>query len=458
MKTKSLLLLPLALSSSCLFAQDEPQLNIVYILADDLGIGDLGCYGQEKIKTPNIDKMASQGIQFMQHYSGSTVSAPSRCCLLTGLHTGHSKVRGLPAFTATGAPVDFQDSDILVSSVLQDAGYNTAMIGKWGLAEGGMESMPLNRGFDYFFGNKTHKDAHHYYPEYLWENNNKVLYPNNDTENTEGEYSNDLFTDKAVDYINEQSSDTPFFLYLAYGLPHYELTVPSDSKEPYQGLGWDERKLKKGHYFNDEDGNITYAGMVSRLDKYVGEILQMLEEKGLDKNTIVFFSSDNGPEYDNGFFESAKDFRGKKRDLYEGGIRAPFIAFCPEKIVSGVHTEYVSAFWDMFPTFLDIANIKTDTYKNDGISMLPTLVGDKQKEQHDYLYWETNMKQGPIQAVRMGKWKSVKFLSKPMELYDLSVDVSESNNVANQYPKIVSKMERIIKDAHIPSSDFPMDK
>ena len=452
---KKFILLPLFTGIVSL-SQAQDRMNIVFILADDLGIGDVGCYGQDKILTPNIDMMAENGMLFTQHYSGAAVSAPSRCSFLTGLHTGHSQVRGLPGFTASGQPVDMRPKDITIAQVLQKAGYHTAIIGKWGMAEAGMEAMPTRKGFDYFFGYKTHGDAHHYYPEYLWRNEEQVFYPDNDTENTTGEYSNDIFTQEAIAYIENHASGEPFFLYLPYCLPHYEITVPEDSKAQYRDLGWEERKLSRGHYRNDPEGNVSYAGMVSRLDRYVGQIIEVLREKGIEKNTLVIFSSDNGKEYDNGFFNSNMGLRGQKRDLYEGGLRAPLVVYCPGTIPAGIKSSHLSAFWDFYPTFAEIAGVKVSGV--DGLSMLPTMTGKGKQKEHRYLYWETNMKQGPIQAVRYGKWKAVKFLGKPIELYDLTQDPAETSDIASAHPEIVAEIETILSSARVEHPEYPMDR
>ena len=458
MKTSMLLVAgsTLALCAACsATAEDNQKPNIIYILADDMGVGDLGCYGQTKIKTPAIDKMAEEGMLFTQHYAGAAVSAPSRCSLLTGLHTGHATVRGLPKFSASGNPVDMTDKDITLGNLLQQEGYQTACIGKWGLAEGDMSSMPLNRGFNYFFGYKTHVDAHHYYPEYLWRNNEKVPLPQNNTKAKTGDYSNDLFTKEALEYIR-QHQDKPFFLYLAYTTPHLELTVPEDSKEQYKNLGWPVRKLGGGHYYNDEDGNVAYAGMISRMDSYVGKVLCLLKELEMDENTIVCFSSDNGPEYDNGFFNSNGSLRGVKRELYEGGIRAPFIVRWPGKVKAGSLTKHLSAFWDVLPTFCELAGAE-EKVQTDGLSFLPTLLG-KEQPKHDYLYWETNMKQGPIQAVRMGNWKGVKFLDKPMELYDLDADPHEQNDIASEHDEVVKTITHLMETGRTPHPEYVLDR
>lgn len=429
--------------------------NIIYILADDLGIGDLGCYGQQHILTPCIDQMASEGMLFTNHYAGAAVSAPSRCSLLTGLHTGHSYVRGLPNFSASGQPVDMPDGTRTLAHLLSERGYHTAIIGKWGLAEGDRSSMPLNRGFDYFFGSKTHVDAHHYYPTYLWRNNEKVCLPGNNPNTKSGSYSNDLFTQEALQYIRQHHAQ-PFFLYLSYTIPHFEITVPEASKKAYLGLNWPKRKLSQGHYNNDKEGNVAYAGMVSRMDDYVRQILDLLKQLGIDENTLICFSSDNGPEYDNGFFNSTASLRGRKRDLYEGGIRAPFIVRWPGKVAAGATSHHLSAFWDVAPTLCEIAG-KPMKETTDGISFLPTLLG-KRQHAHDYLYWETNMKEGPIQAVRFGQWKAVKYLDKDIQLYDLSTDPYEKTNVAESHPKEIKKVKKILGKARVTHPEYPMDR
>lgn len=432
------------------------QPNIIYIMADDLGYGDLGAFGQSKIKTPHLDKMAQQGMIFTQHYAGSTVCGPSRTVLMTGLHTGHAPVRGNPRWTATGKAVDIPAEEILVAEELKQAGYATAVIGKWGLAEAGMESMPLNQGFDYFYGFKTHRAAHHYYPEELWENNTAFPLPNNNIQDKKGEYMHDTFAEKAIDFI-EQQKKNPFFLYLAFTIPHYELTVPEESKAPYLNLGWEERKMKQGHYRHDEEGHTTYAGMVSRMDRDIGTILKTLDKLGLTKNTLVVFTSDNGHEFDRNFFNSNGPLKGKKRDLYEGGIRVPTIAYWPGTVPAQSKTEHISAFWDFYPTACELAGVQAQK-KIDGISYVPTLKGQTNNQQkHDFLYWEFNEKQGPIQAIRKGKWKAVQFLGKPMELYDLSKDLGETENLAHKQAEIVEQMQALFLSARTENANFPLE-
>ncbi len=436
--------------------------NIIYIMADDLGYGDIGSYGQQKIKTPNLDKLALDGMRFTQHYAGSTVCGPSRASLLTGLHSGHSPIRGNPRWTNSGKPVDLSHQDNTLAKMLKKQGYSTAAIGKWGLseaAENDHQSMPLAQGFDYFFGVKTHSEAHHYYWHRLFENNQAYLLKQNDYLTNTGIYTHDLFTDKAIDFVNRQKTEQPFFLYLAYTIPHLALTVPEDSKKPYQSLGWPKRAMKtNGHYKNDLEGNTTYAGMVSRMDKDIGKLLNVLKQKGIDENTLVIFTSDNGHEYDNNFFNSNGPLRGKKRDLYEGGIRVPMIAKWPKVIKDNSESAHLSAFWDMMPTFCQISG-SINCPKTDGISLLPTLAGKPhQQEKHSYLYWEFNEKQGPIQALRHKQWKLVKFKDKPAELYNLTTDIAESNNVAKQEPKILTAMLAMLSESRSEHPEFTLQK
>jgi len=431
--------------------------NIIYIMADDLGYGDVGSYGQQRIRTPNLDKMAIEGMRFKQHYSGSTVCMPSRAVLLTGYHTGHNTVRGNPRWTATGEAVDLKLEDVTVAEELKRAGYETAIIGKWGLAESNMISMPLAQGFDYFYGYRKHKTAHHYYPDTLYQNDNAIV-TGNKVEEKIGQYSHDTFADEALDYITRNINNS-FFLYLAFTIPHYELEVPEDSKEPYKNLNWEERTLpsRKGGYQHDVDGNVTYAGMVSRMDRDIGRLFEKLKELNLDTNTLVIFTSDNGHQYDNGFFDSNGPFKGKKRDLYEGGIRIPMIARWPGKIKEGSQSEHISAFWDFLPTVCDIAGIEPTEKDIDGISYLPTLLGKKYQKEHDYLYWEFNEAGGPVQAIRKNQWKAVKYLNKKVEIYNLDNDIGEENNLAQELPDLTREMTELLKKARTQNPNFKLE-
>ncbi|HZX73320.1 MAG TPA: arylsulfatase, partial [Cyclobacteriaceae bacterium] len=370
-------------------AQNSRKPNVILIVADDLGFGDLGFDGQTKIKTPNIDKLAKEGMIFTQHYAGTAVCGPSRAAFLTGVNTAHATVRELSEWSLTGKPADLTPQDVTFAKELKRAGYNTAIIGKWGLDEGGTTGNPLLQGFDYFYGFKTHREAHHYYPEYIWKNNEKVMLPENNCEKKLGVYSNDAFAQEAIGYIQTHTKD-PFLLYLPFTIPHNELTVPADSKAQYENQGWPVRPMQVAHYHHDPDGNISYAGMVTRLDGYVGQIMEELKKQKLDENTLVIFTSDHGPGFDNGFFDSNGPFRGGKLTMYEGGLRVPFAARWPGKIKAGVTTNQPVAFWDFLPTACDIAGVKPSA-KIDGISYLPTLTGkEKNQKTHDYFYWEVN--------------------------------------------------------------------
>ena len=434
--------------------------NIIFILADDLGYGDVGFNGQDKIKTPNIDKLAANGMIFTNHYTGSSVCGPSRAVLMTGKHTGHSTVRGNPRWTASGNPVDIKTEDVTVAEELKRAGYTTGIVGKWGLAENLTEGVPNKQGFDYFYGFNQHSPAHHYYPKTIFENENELTIEGNDPQTKEGQHIHYLMTQKATDFIDKHYKE-PFFLYLAYTIPHFELTILEKEKEQYKNLGWPKRKMTPGHYRHDEDGHITYAAMVSTMDRDIGNLVKQLENLGVADNTLIVFTSDNGHEYDdlkNEFFNSNLDFKGHKRDLYEGGIHTPFVAYWPNTIKASSITNHVSAFWDFLPTACELAGIRPSD-KIDGISYAPTLLGnDYQQEKHNYLYWEFNESQGPIQAVRQNNWKAVKFDQKPIELYDLNQDIGEQNNIAEQNPEKAKELLYLINNSRTEHPEFPLVK
>ena len=438
-------------------SQTSKKPNIIIILADDLGWGDVGFNGQQKIKTPNLDRMAKEGMKLIQFYAGSAVCAPSRAALLTGVNTAHAHIRGLPGWTADGK-VDLLDEEVTFAEELKRAGYKTAIIGKWGMEEGAGTGMPNNQGFDYFYGYKTHIEAHHYYPEYIWENGNKIMLPKNKTAETKGDYSNDVFTQRAIGFINK-NKNSPFLLYLPYTIPHNEITVPEDSKKQYENLGWEKREMKQGHYYHDPEGNTTYAGMVSRLDGYVGKIQSELRRLKIDENTLILFTSDNGSSYDNGFFNSNGPYRGKKLQLYEGGIIVPSFAVWPAVIKSSTESRTPLAFWDIVPTLCDIAGIKPSA-KVDGASFLNDLRGEHNETLKDrMLYWEINPPEaGPSQAVRWGKWKALKFWEKPTELYDLSADISESRDVAKENMDVVEELEKYMKETRTHNNLFSIEK
>ena len=413
--------------------------NIIFILADDLGYGDLGCYGQKVIKTPHIDRLAAEGTQFTDCYAGSTVCAPSRCCLMTGLHTGHAYVRG-------NQRVPLPPEEVTVAEILKEAGYKTGIVGKWGLGEPGTTGIPNRQGFDYWFGYLNQGRAHNYYPEYLWKNEEKYFLEGNQAGEKE-QYSHDLFTREALDFVTRHK-DRPFFLYLAYTIPHANnelgretgdgMEVPS--YEPYADEKWPTPQ--KGH-----------AAMITRLDHDLGKLMALLKKLGIDDDTIVFFSSDNGPHREGGakpeFFDSNGPLRGIKRDLYEGGIRVPKIVRWPGKIKAGGVSDQVWTFWDFLPTAAEIAGTKAPS-NIDGISMLPALLGKEQRS-HEFLYWEFH-ERGFTQAVRMGDWKAVQFVKQQrFELYNLKTDLGEKQNVADKHPDLVEKIEAYLKTARTKS-------
>jgi len=429
-----------ALSASA--KQDKP--NIIFIMADDLGYGDLGCYGQEVIQTPNIDQLAREGIRFTDCYAGSTVCAPSRCCLMTGYHTGHARVRG-------NARVPLRPQDTTVAEILKQAGYTTGIFGKWGLGEPESTGIPNKKGFDEWFGYLNQRHAHNYYPEFLWKNKEWIWLRKNSA-CQQGAYSHDLIMEEALKFI-DKNAQKPFFLYLALTIPHANnemgratgdgMQVPSD--EPYSDKPWPQTEK-------------SFAAMVTLMDKDIGRLMALLKEKGIDENTIVFFTSDNGPHREGGhdpqFFKSSGPLRGIKRDLYEGGIRVPMIARWPGKIKPGRVSGRAWAFWDFLPTAAELAGVKAPS-GIDGISMVPELLGKPQKD-HEYLYWEFH-ERGFSQAIRMGKWKAVRpGRGKAIELYNLEDDLGEQKNIAALHPNMVSKAEEIFKSARTESEFWPV--
>lgn len=427
--------------------------NIVFILADDLGYGDIGCYGQKRIRTPNLDRLAADGIRFTQCYAGSTVCAPSRCCLMTGRHTGHATVRG-------NAQVPLRPEDVTAAEVLKGVGYATGLVGKWGLGEPNSTGTPNRKGFDHFFGYLNQVHAHNYYPDHLWKNGEKFPLAGNVVKKgvavERAQYSPDLFTQDALAFV-EKNRGRPFFLYLAYTLPHANneagnagMEVPSDA--PYTDTDWPQ--AQKNH-----------AAMITRLDRDIGRVLARLKELGLEENTVVFFSSDNGPHQEGGadpkFFQSSGPLRGFKRSMTEGGIRVPMIVRWPGKIEPGQVSGHVWAFWDFLPTAAEIAGAKPPA-DIDGISMLPALVGEKGAGRapaaHEFLYWEFH-EGGYVQAVRMGDWKYIRWpyaKGRPPELYNLKDDLSETRNVAGQHPDVTAKLEAYLKGARTESKHWPV--
>ena len=419
--------------------------NIIFILADDLGYGDLGCYGQKKIKTPNIDRLAAEGMRFTQCYAGSTVCAPSRSALMTGQHTGHTRIRGNAAYP-------LRAEDVTVAEVLQKAGYKTGAVGKWGLGLANTPGVPTKQGFEEWVGYLSQTHAHDYYPTQLYRNDD-IFWLERNLNGAKGQYAHDLFTQAATNFVRV-SKYFSFFLFLPYTIPHANnelgrktgngMEVPNDA--PYTKEDWPQPEKNK-------------AAMITRLDRDVGILMDQLKKLDVDDNTIIFFTSDNGPHKEGGvkpeFFNSSGPLRGIKRDLYEGGIRVPMIVRWPNKIAAGKVSDQVWAFWDFLPTAADIAGQKPPE-NTDGISILPTLLGQKQTNQHEFLYWEFH-ENGSKQAVRMNDWKAVRLtLGKPLELYNLKTDPAESKDVAADNPELITKIEDYLKTARTESERWPI--
>jgi arylsulfatase A-like enzyme len=430
------------------FTQAKSRPNIVLVLADDLGYGDLGCYGQNQIRTPNLDKMAAEGIRFTQAYAGSTVCAPSRCCMMTGFHTGHARTRGNKS-----PDLPLRSEDLTVTELLKKAGYRTGLFGKWSLGELGSSGYPLRKGFDEWFGFFSQFHAHNYYPEHLLDNETAFQLRGN-TGTTRTQYAPDLFTEHALKFIEREDS-RPFFLHVSSTVPHANNEMGRDtgdgmevpSYEPYENEAWP--KPEKG-----------FAAMVTRLDRDLGRILQSLKSRGLDRNTVVIFTSDNGPHKEGGhdpdFFSSRGPLRGIKRDLYEGGIRVPALAWWPGTIPTGRVSDQVWAFWDVLPTLAELAGVPIPSGL-DGRSIAPALFGRKSTE-HDLLYWEFH--EGRFaQAVRLGDWKAVRLNpDQPVELYNLAEDLSETRNIADQHPELVKKATDLFRSARTESEFWPVKR
>jgi arylsulfatase A-like enzyme len=422
--------------------------NIIFVLADDLGYGDLSCYGQKRFTTANIDKIAAEGMRFTQVYAGSTVCAPSRCALMTGLHTGHALVRGNRGGQGDGR-VYLRPQDVTVAELLKQANYTTGAFGKWGLGLVDTTGHPNRQGFDEWFGYLDQTHAHFYYTDHLYKNSEKVALDGK-------QYSHDLIVDSAFDFIRG-NKDKPFFLYLSLTIPHASLEVPDDSLKKYLGK-YPEKPFSGGHYTKQETPRAAFAAMIDRLDLSVGRMMALLKELGIDEDTIVFFTSDNGPHREAGadpeFFNSSGPLRGIKRDLYEGGIRVPMIVRWPNRIKAGAVSSQIWAFWDFFPSAAEIAGVKPPK-RIDGISMLPALVGKRQGN-HPYLYWEF-FERGFQQAIRYGNWKAIRLeTNKPLELYNLDADLGERNNIAANHPDVVTYIEKLLRAARTESEHWPL--
>lgn len=432
--------------------------NIILIHADDLGYGDLSAYGQARFQTPSLDRLAKDGIRFTQYYSGSTVCAPSRAALMTGRHTGHTFIRGNGDFP-------LPESETTIAMSLRDAGYRTAVIGKWGLGLRQTTGQPDKKGFDYSFGFLDHRHAHRQFTDHLYRNGERVAV------DLERDYANDLFTKEARAFI-EKDEPKPFFIYLNYTVPHAEMRVPEDSLAPLRGTfpekpfvnaAADARTTtqpdgRSAGYRSQPTPKAAFAAMIIRMDRDVGALVDALRAKGIDRRTLVMFTSDNGPHQEGGadpvFFKSSGGLRGIKRDLYEGGIRVPMIASWPGTIPAGRVSAHPSAHWDIFPTLAELAGAKTPA-DLDGRSMARALRGQPQPAP-DFLYWEFH-ERGFQQAVRMGRWKAVRLAKdSPLELYDLDADPREQTNVAAANPGIIAKIEGYLKTARTESTQWPI--
>jgi arylsulfatase A-like enzyme len=432
--------------------------NIIFILADDLGYGDLGCYGQQRIKTPNIDRLAKEGLRFTDYYAGCTVCAPSRCVLMTGLHTGHAHIRGNAGRERPEIQM-LREHDVTVAEVLKKAGYATALCGKWGLGDENSIATPNKQGFDYFFGYLNQFHAHNYYPAYLFQNENRYPLKNvvpgegpfgNGVATGQVEYSADVITAKALQWV-EQNKGGPFFLYYSPTLPH------ANNEGGQKGM----EVPSLGQYANTDwpPNQKAHAAMISWLDSDVGKLLDLLKKLDIDKNTLVFFSSDNGPHREGGnnpdFNDSNGSLQGIKRDLTEGGIRVPFIARWPGKITPGV-SHFVGGFQDLMPTAAELSAAASGVPRDcDGVSIVPILLGQAGKQKsHDYLYW-TFYERGGGQATRVGRWKAIQQpIHSAVRLYDLSQDLGEERDLAAENPAVVAKLTATMKAAYTPHENW----
>ncbi|MCC6492492.1 MAG: arylsulfatase [Pirellulales bacterium] len=437
----------------------ERRPSVIFILADDLGYGDVGCYGQQRIKTPHLDQMAAQGLRFTDAYAGAPVCAPSRCVLMTGMHVGHARVRGnTPATEPTAA---LQADDVTVAQVLKNAGYTTALIGKWGLGEPthNVQGLPGRLGFDYFYGYLKHGHAHNYYTDYLWRTESRVKLPNGyegtnqrTVATKKVQYSHDLFAEEGLKFVQEHA-DRPFFLYWAFTIPHANNEAGEQGMEvpdygDYKDVDWPEPQ--KGH-----------AAMISRMDRDIGRMFTLLEELKIDDDTLVIFASDNGPHPEGGvdpaFNDSNGPLRGQKGNVTEGGIRVPFIVRWPGRVAAGTTADAPISFADVLPTLADLGGAETPSCL-DGLDFAPTLLGRPQPElSNRFLYWEFYKFGVQAQSARWGDWKAVRDpKSESIELYDLSKDVAEANNVAAEHPDVVQKFAEYFSTARTETPQWPM--
>ncbi|MGH2623018.1 MAG: arylsulfatase, partial [Sphingobacterium sp.] len=456
---KIVLIIALIIISIPITQAQKKQPNVIIILADDLGIGDLGSYGQTIISTPNLDKLAKSGMKFTQFYAGTSVCAPSRSALLTGQHTGRTHIRGNKEIMPEGQE-PLLDSIRTFAMMMQEQGYQTGAFGKWGLGMVGTSGDPNQKGFDEFFGYNCQRQSHRYYPTHLWHNQTRIPLEGNDLSDKQI-YAPELIQEKTLAFI-DKNKDKPFLLFVPTVLPHAELAGPRDEfyqkyehafqETPHQGADYGPGATVAG-YASVSKPRATYAAMVSRMDHYVGQILDKIEALGLTENTIILFSSDNGAHREGGadpsFFQSTSDFKGYKRDLYEGGIRTPLLVSWKNHIPAASTSQHLGAFWDILPTLQQIIGSKKEE-NTDGLSLLPTLVKKGKQKQHQYLYWEFH-EDGGKQALRYQNFKLIKFQVKDpsktyYELYNLQSDPGEIHPIEN--PTLQLKMQRMIDKAH----------
>lgn len=468
---RSALLLAFGLGFAGFVSAAEPaKPNVIFILADDLGYGDLGCYGQTKIRTPNLDRIAAEGMRFTQFYAGCPVCAPSRCTLMTGKHLGHATVRdNMQRGPGLEGQHRMEAGTVTVAQLLKKAGYATGIVGKWGLGMPEEQSSPLHFGFDHHYGYLCQGMAHTFYPPYLWRDDRQEPLPGNPPyfygkpgaiEPSGQTYSQDRMTEDALKWVRDHKAQ-PFFLYFASTIPHLSLQVPEDSLAEYRGQFPETPFTTSKHYSHHDTPRAAYAAMVTRLDRDVGRLMALLKELSLDDNTVVFFGSDNGAVFplsgtDPEFFQSNGPLRGYKQDLWEGGIRTPFLARWPGRIKAGTVSDHVGAYWDLLPTLCELAGQQPPA-DTDGLSIVPTLLGRFDQKPHEYLYWEYHA-QGGRQAVRFGDWKAVREKVKQNhdstpELYNLATDLGETKNVAAEHPDLAAKAAALMKAARTPSNE-----
>jgi arylsulfatase A len=455
-------------------AERDGRPNIVLIVADDLGYGELGCYGQKIIRTPRIDQLAREGMRFTQFYSGAPVCAPSRCVLMTGKHSGHAVIRdnrpptGLDELSKKfgweyPGQEPLPDAETTIAELLKSRGYATGAMGKWGLGQVGTTGDPNQQGFDLFYGYFCQTQAHNHYPKFLWRNSTKEMLPGNTAGRTGDTYAQDKFMEEALSFVRENRG-RPFFLYLPFIISHLAIQVPDSALAQYAGKIPETAYEHRDNYVPHPTPRAGYAAMVSYMDRDIGRLVDLLAELGLAENTLILFTSDNGPTYDrlggadSDFFNSSGPLRGRKGSVYEGGIRVPLVARWTGRIPAAQESNHVAAFWDMLPTLCEVAGAETPDGL-DGISFAPTLLNDGDQPQHDYMYWEFPA-YGHQQAVRLGDWKAVRRgvnrSRGEFELYNLATDLAESSDVAAENPEVIRRVQEIATAAHTPSQLFPL--